>query len=85
MFIMLAIPAKHFAAVVIGIGVAVTISVSIFVFLLIVAFTVSVAMIVVIVAILFVVAVTTPLGNRQGGRESHAKDRVGCDSKPDLE
>jgi hypothetical protein len=84
-FVVLAIPASHLVAVVIGIGVAVTISVSIFVFLLIVAFTVSVTTIVVIVAILFVVAVTMPLGNRQGGRESHAKDRVGSDSKPDLE
>jgi ABC-type multidrug transport system fused ATPase/permease subunit len=76
-FVVLAIPASHLVAVVVGIRLTVAI--------FIVAFTVSVAVIVVIVAILFVVAVTMPLGNRQGGRESHAKDRVGSDSKPDLE
>jgi len=75
--IVLAVPASHFVAVVIGIRITTVI--------LSMAFTVSVAMIVVIVAILFIVAVTVPLGDSQGCREGQAKNRARPDSQPYLE
>src|SRR5260370_23495531 len=60
MLVVLAVPAGHLVAVVIGIRITAVI--------LIMAFPVSMAVIVVIVAILFIVTVTVLLGDRQWGR-----------------
>jgi hypothetical protein len=88
MFIVLAIPAAHLIAVMIGIGAAVVVAIFIFIVVFIVASAmipfVIAAVIVVIVAILFIVAVTVFLGNRQRSGERQKQHCAHSDSQPVL-